>query len=231
MTMRADEAVSLETLDVLARALHVKNAELQPTLDAIVAQAATTTPAAKWAGLLLVAHNELAPAATSGRPPHDLDLLQQRLRSGPCLDTAQQQAVHSIPNTATDERWPEVMKYAVSLGVGSMLCVPLWVDERTLGSLSLYADRPEAFEEHDLQTVKLFATLAALALSGAQLTEQLQAALRNRELIGQAKGILMERLRVTEDDAFLLLARASQNQNRKLVAVAQHLVDSGELPG
>jgi GAF domain-containing protein len=109
--------------------------------------------------------------------------------------------------------------------------VPLWVDERTLGALSLYSDRPMSFHGQEEQTVSLFATLSALALAGAQRAAQLQSALRNREIIGQAKGILIERLRVTEDAAFVLLAQASQKQNQKLVAVAQHLVDTGELPG
>lgn len=226
------EDVSFAALEVLARTLHVKNAELQPTLDAIVAEAIQTVPAAKYAGLLLVQRHELTPQSTIGRPPHLLDLLQQRLKSGPCVETAETQSVHRIDNmSTTDRRWPEFMAEAVKLGVCSMLCVPLWVDERTLGSLSLYADHPAAFGDHDEQPVTFFATLAAIALSGAQRADQMNAALRNREVIGQAKGILMERLRVTEDAAFLLLAQASQNQNRKLVAVAQHLVDTGELAG
>jgi GAF domain-containing protein len=225
------EPIGVEALDVLARALHVKNAELQPTLDAIVTGAVSTIPAASDAGLILVQHRELVPQSTTGNPPHLLDLLQQKIRSGPCLETAQSQTVVRVDNTGRDARWPEFMDKAVSLGVCSMLCVPLWVDERTLGALSLYSDRPMSFRAPDEQTVNLFATLAALALAGAQRAEQLQSALRNREIIGQAKGVLIERLRVTEDAAFVLLAQASQNQNRKLVTVAQHLVDTGELLG
>jgi GAF domain-containing protein len=225
------EVGDIAALDVLARALHVKNAELQPTLDAIVTTAVSTIPAASDAGLILVQHHELVPQSTTGSPPHLLDLLQQKTRSGPCLETAQSQTVTRVDNTASDARWPEFMAQAVSLGVGSMLCVPLWVDERTLGALSLYSDRPMSFHGQEEQTVSLFATLSALALVGAQRAAQLQSALRNREIIGQAKGILIERLRVTEDAAFVLLAQASQKQNQKLVAVAQHLVDTGELPG
>jgi GAF domain-containing protein len=225
------EPVGVEALDVLARALHVKDAELQPTLDAIVTSAVSTIPAASDAGLILVQHHELVPQSTTGNPPHLLDLLQQKTRSGPCLETAQSQTVVRVDNTGGDARWPEFMDKAVGLGVCSMLCVPLWVDERTLGALSLYSDRPMSFHGQDVHTVNLFATLAALALAGAQRADQLQSALRNREIIGQAKGVLIERLRVTEDAAFVLLAQASQNQNRKLVTVAQHLVDTGELPG
>ena len=76
---------------------------------------------------------------------------------------------------------------------------------------------------------QLFGTHAALALAEAHRVEQLQAALRNRDLIGQAKGILIERHRLTPDDAFRRLSEVSQSINLKLTAVAQHLVDTGEL--
>jgi GAF domain-containing protein len=225
------EAFSFEALDVLARALHVKNAEVQPTLDAIVTSAVQALPAARHAGLILVERRELIPQSTTGNPPHLLDLLQQRLKSGPCLEAAEQQAVIRIDDTTTDPRWPDFMPEAVKLGVFSMLCVPLRVDERIVGTLSLYADRPQVFDEQADAAVRLFATLAALALTGAQRAAQLQSALRNREIIGQAKGVLMERLRITEDAAFVLLAQASQNRNTKLVAIAAHLVETGELLG
>jgi ANTAR domain len=59
----------------------------------------------------------------------------------------------------------------------------------------------------------------------------MRAAVVNRDLIGQAKGILMERHRITADAAFALLAEASQHKNVKLTEVAAHLVETGELTG
>jgi len=50
-------------------------------------------------------------------------------------------------------------------------------------------------------------------------------------VIGQAKGILMERLLVTPEDAFDILRRTSQQLNIKLREVAHKLTESGELPG
>ena len=57
------------------------------------------------------------------------------------------------------------------------------------------------------------------------------AALANRDVIGQAKGILMERYHMTADTAFSRLTQASQHQNRKLTDLAAHFVETGELPG
>jgi GAF domain-containing protein len=120
---------------------------------------------------------------------------------------------------------------AVALGVRSMMCVPLRVHERVLGALSLYSDRPAAFTSHDEQVIRLYATLAAIALAEAQRTDQLHTALASRDVIGQAKGILMERHRVSAETAFGLLSRASQDANMRLPAVARHLAETGELLG
>jgi GAF domain-containing protein len=222
---------SVRSLDILARALHVKNAELEPALRAIVSAAVGTLSSAQHAGLIIVARGELVPQATTGRPPQLLDELQQKLKDGPCLHAAVQQALIRIDDISGERRWPEFAAEAENLGVASMLCVPLRVHERSLGTLSLYAERVTAFTGHDERITTLFATLAAIALAEAQRTDQLQTALGNRDVIGQAKGILMERHRITAEAAFNQLSQASQGVNMKLTAVARHLVETGELFG
>lgn len=220
---------SWSVLGGLARALHLKNAELQPTLDAIVSMAVRTIASAQYAGLILLVDGLLLPQATTDQPPHDLDLFQRDLGNGPCIAAATEQSVVRLDDTRSDVRWSAFAERALSLGVVSMLCAPLWVDEARLGTLSLYSRRPSAFSEHDVQLTCLYATHAALALADAQRAEKLHTAVRNRDVIGQAKGILMERCRLTPDGAFRRLSLASQAANLKLIAVAQHLVDTGEL--
>jgi hypothetical protein len=80
-------------------------------------------------------------------------------------------------------------------------------------------------------TRTLFATLAVIELAEAHRTDQLQTALGHRDVIDQAKGILMERYRLTADAAFAHLTRASQDMSMKLPAVALHLIETGELLG
>jgi AmiR/NasT family two-component response regulator len=60
-----------------------------------------------------------------------------------------------------------------------------------------------------------------------ELTDQLQQALESRDVIGQAKGLLMTRHAVTADVAFEMLRRASQDTNVKLRELAKKLVVSG----
>ena len=95
---------------------------------------------------------------------------------------------------------------------------------RASGRISLDGDA-------DLDIAKICAALAAAAIADARRGEQLRDALSRRDVIGQAKGILMERGRITADQAFALLAGTSQRLNRKLTVVAEHLVDTGILLG
>ena len=106
-----------------------------------------------------------------------------------------------------------------------------------LSALNLYAKLPHAFGATDRAQGQLFATLARLALDSAEeraaddkRAGNLTEALRTSELIGQAQGILMERERITADQAFDVLRRASQHMNIKLRDVAETLVETGESP-
>jgi GAF domain-containing protein len=221
---------SAESLEIMARALHVKNAELQPTLEAIAATAVTVLSPVRYAALTVLSRGELVPRASTAEPPLLLDRLQQRLGDGPCINAAKHQSVFRIDDTREDLRWPEFCAAAARLDVRSMLCVPLWIDERGLGALSLYADQAAAFSESHERVTVLLATFAALALAEAQRADQMHDALANRDVIGQAKGILMERHGVTADAAFSVLSRVSQAENRKLAEIARRFVETGDLP-
>ena len=132
-------AQAASTMEVLARALHVRDAQLQPTLDAIVSAAASALNAGRDAGLILLERGKLVPRAVTGRAPLYLDLQQQQAGEGPCIEAARRQIVIRIDDTRSDPRWPGFMAEAREHGVLSQLCIPLWVDERSLGTLSLYA--------------------------------------------------------------------------------------------
>jgi AmiR/NasT family two-component response regulator len=104
------------------------------------------------------------------------------------------------------------------------------VQHRQPGSVVERDRSPGAFEEACEQIGLLFASHAAVALAGAQHEGHLKAGMRNRDVIGQAKGILMERYKIDAQQAFAVLSRVSQEMNRKLADVAAELAGSGELP-
>jgi len=75
-----------------------------------------------------------------------------------------------------------------------------------------------------------FAAHAAIALESAQTEAHLRSGLVTRTVIGQSEGILMERLKITADQAFGVLSRLSMEHDVKLREVARRLVETGEVP-
>jgi hypothetical protein len=108
-----------------------------------------------------------------------------------------------------------------------MLSFQLFVEGDNLGALNLYATVPDAFTDDDESVGLLLA--AAIAMKATRNDINLRAALVNRDIIGQAKGILMERLKVDQVEAFGLLSQASKRSNRKLIAIAEELTLTGDL--
>ncbi|MFW3172962.1 ANTAR domain-containing protein [Geodermatophilus sp. CPCC 206100] len=90
---------------------------------------------------------------------------------------------------------------------------------------------PRAFDAESEDVGLLLAAHAAVALAGARLEDHLRRAVSSRDLIGQAEGILMERYELTSDQAFQVLARVSQQTDRKLVDISDELCRTGTRPG
>jgi len=205
---------------------------LQATLERIVEAAVANVPGACMAGISQVEdrHRIDTPAGTD-ELVFRVDRAQYDVGEGPCLSTIYEDQTVRLPDTGTDDRWPKFSRVARELGVGSMLSFQLYVKGTNLGALNLYSPEPNAFDDECEHIGLLFAGHAGVAFAGSQRQAQLNHAIAGRDLIGQAKGILMERFKITSEQAFGLLVRASQTGNVKLRDVAERLVSSGELAG
>jgi GAF domain-containing protein len=163
----------------------------------------------------------------------EVDELQYDTGQGPCVEATKQNAPAIYgADVAHDERWPAFGPRAAARGIGSLISYKLAAED-TVGALNLYSRRTDAFGEADRDTAYLLALFASVVLASTQArmqATQLREALESRDVIGQAKGILMERERVTADDAFDMLRRASQHLNRKLRDLAEELAATGEEP-
>jgi GAF domain-containing protein len=220
-----------ETAEVLFTAGTVSD-----TLSSVVDLAVATIDGCDFAGIFLLQGEGVTTPAHTDPLVIAIDALQQSVREGPCLDAIAHRLVFYAEDLSTDLRWPKFAAEATSIGIRGVLALPISADEQ-LGAVNLYARLPIAFGVVDRAKAAILASLAGLALSAAQSHEDeerralsFQAALRTREIIGEALGILMERERITADQAFVVLRRASQHLNIKLREVAQHLVDTGEDP-
>ena len=163
----------------------------------------------------------------------ELDRIQDATDEGPCLSAGRDDTVVISDDLGTDERWPTFGPRAADLGVRSALSYPLFLhrhDGDRIGVLNLYGNASAAFDAVAIDLGEVFAAQCAAALAAAIAREGLQAALESRDVIGQAKGILMQRHRWSANEAFDQIRAVSQRRNVKVRAVAEHVADTGELP-
>ncbi|MFD9739660.1 ANTAR domain-containing protein [Umezawaea sp. NPDC059074] len=223
-------------IETLTRALlntTTVGAALQSVIDATM----VAVPAATMASVTLrTAKGEVFTPVQTDAQATELDLVQYRSGRGPCLDAADPRgpAYAESPDLTGERRWPRFSAAAVAAGyraVHSIELLPGAGSDRLTGGLNIYFRDPLELGDTDRRTVLLLATHASLALAHARSTEladlhdlELRAAIDSRDVIGQAKGILMHRQGISADKAFDLLRGTSQELNVKLVELARNLV-------
>lgn len=130
----------------------------------------------------------------------------------------------------TDEvvRAVDAGEEAAVLGLRSVLPLRLAVGRPRAGVLNLYSRQPEAFDSTAVRIGQLLTKHITIALESAATREQLTEAMRTRDLIGQATGVLMTRLSMDAATAFDWLVRTSQTENVKLREIAFRIVEAAE---
>lgn len=231
------------TLLALAFASIAQHLYDAPTYDEVlrrIAEAAVATiTGSESASVTLRDDGEFRTAASTGRSATGVDEAQYDAGQGPSLDAFTTPMVDA--SAFPDARWPALGEAPFTFGVESSLSYQLHLGsgedvEAGTGSLNIYALTPDAFDEaaHEIGAIlAAHASVAARAV-GDRITleglgRHLERALLSRDVIGQAKGILMERLKVTPDDAFEILRSSSQHLNVKLREVARELTATGEV--
>ncbi|MDT7803469.1 MAG: hypothetical protein QOI78_6902 [Actinomycetota bacterium] len=233
---RVDEVTT--ALDQLAGTFEEEE-ELSLVLQRVCRQVVHAVPDAELASITLLRDGAPYTAAATGDRAHRIDQAQYEAGQGPCLEAARTGELQRVEVTEAAQRWPEFTAAAGESAVLGYLSTPLFIDCEYHGSLNLYDTGGNSFGALDAALLELYTTAAEAALRSArrrrtarETTTQLTAALTSRAVIDQAKGILMALHRVSADDAFELLVKASQERNVKLREVARQLVTSaGEDPG
>ena len=228
----------VEALERLGR-LSLRKLSMDELLQTVADLTKAVTPGQPEASVLLLVEDEPTTVVSTGQLATDLDEKQYDRGDGPCLHAARTGEVTEIADTRTETRWRDYVQRAAERGNLSSLSIPLVIDEdeQVSGALNVYARRPEAFDEGSRSTATRFGPYAAVATanlyayrSARDMADNLQRALDSRAVIDQAKGVLIERYKITPDQAFQLLARVSMNANQKLRVVADRLVHTGEFP-
>ncbi|GAA5186545.1 hypothetical protein GCM10023322_33030 [Rugosimonospora acidiphila] len=193
------------------------------------------------ASVTLYRHGAVIDTVASDAVAAELDDLQFGTGLGPGPEAMRGEGPVSVSDLANSPRWPVLAAAAAQLGMASALCHGLFVHRSAqwsaLGAFTLYGTAPGAFSDEDQEFASILAAYMAVAVAMAHRRDEverreaaLHRGLSTRDVIGQAKGILMERQRLSAGDAFDLLRRVSQRLNRKLADVAQQLAETGEMP-
>ena len=202
--------------------------DLEETLGQIVSVAVDTISSVDAGSISMTRHGQIDTLHPTCEHIRKLDEIQAELHEGPCITAIEDPPDNGIV-VAQDmageaaERWPHYAPRVVDAGYHGLMSTTLSTDGGVRAALNLYAARPDAFTENCRTIAGLFGIQAALLLEGSHQAAHLQKAVDSRDLIGQAKGILMERFTVDDEAAFQMLVRSSQETNIKLTAVAQWL--------
>ncbi|MBC3193336.1 GAF and ANTAR domain-containing protein [Pseudonocardia sp. C8] len=180
------------------------------------------------AAVSLTTGGRVSTPATTGPEATALEELEQEIGEGPCLQAIRDERNFAVRDLAADPRWPRYGPAAARRGVRSMVACRLFADARTIGALNVFGARVDAFDEADQDRITVLAAHAAVAIDAARTRANLQEAIRSRQVIGEAIGILKERYAISSATAFDRLATASQQLNIKLRAIAEHLAQEPE---
>jgi GAF domain-containing protein len=233
-----DPTPMTRALETLGR-LSLRELSIEELLQTITELALTVTSGDAESSVTLVVKGEASTVASSGRMAIALDERQYEGGVGPCLHSARSGEITEITDARTDDRWGEYTGHAFDSGMLSSLSIPLEIDRdrQVTAALNIYAHEANAFDDAGRAAATSFGAYAAVATANLhayrtaqEAAENLQVALTSRATIDQAKGILMERHRLTADQAFQVLAEVSMSENVKVREVADHLVRTGELP-
>ncbi|WP_072806213.1 GAF and ANTAR domain-containing protein [Rhodococcoides yunnanense] len=218
----------------LARSMHHSSSAHPITADGLLYEVTTSAArlvtAVDHAGVSLIRRHgkdhTIESTAPTGEAPRLIDKLQEEFGDGPCLDAIRGHHTVHVCDYTTETRWPQLARAIVDhTSVRSSLSIQLYTDQQSFGALNLYSDSAAAFDEDTVQQALALAAHAAVGLSGARRDAQFRSALASRDIIGQAKGIIMERFSIDALQAFRLLSKLSQGQNVPVAQIAAQLVE------
>jgi GAF domain-containing protein len=222
-----------EVYSALARVVLV-NRGLDEVLDEVVQIAQEALPGAEQTSITLMSGDKAWTAAYAGQLAYVADELQYATGHGPCMDAGRTGLMLVSNDLAAETRWPDYApRVSEELGLYSSMSAPMPFQGSTIGGLNVYSTARGSFTAESTAAAEAVAAHVAVAVMNADAhaeataqAQNLKRALESRKVIDMALGILMATHHCTADEAFTLLSRTSQNQNKKLRELAAALVEA-----
>ncbi len=201
--------------------------DIDDVLKGVTSTVIELLPGADTSGVLLVSKGGTFESLSgTSELIYEVDRLQEKHNAGPCVEAATNELIVRTDDFENETRWPEYSREVCKLGVRSGISFKLYTGDRTAGALNVFSRKPHSFDTDAEVIGSILAAHAAAAILASRETEQLNTALLSRDLIGQAKGILMERFDLDAIGAFDMLRKLSQQMNVRLAEVAHRVVDT-----
>jgi GAF domain-containing protein len=184
------------------------------------------------AGLMLSdAERRLCSVAASDDRFAHLEELQIEHQEGPCIEAFDMKEMVSAGDLASDGRWPLFSGAAVARNVRAVLASPLPYNQDAVGVVAVLSEQRRPWSAEGelalLALTDLAALLIASMMAGEQQSEmalQLQGALSSRQVIEQAKGVLVGKQGISPREAYEQLRSRARSQRRKLSVVCAEVV-------
>ena len=227
MNTECPRSLDLEMTGFVRDLQRQQSHDVKGVLSELTAGAVRLVPGAQHAGITVSARGKVSTVSATGPLPVELDEIQGFYGMGPCLSAAKNENVVRVDDIEHDPRWPAYSQAAIArTPIRSVLSLALVSDSPGKSSLNVYAEKPNAFDVGITQTALMYAAYTSMAWLLVRRDAQFHRAIESRDIIGQAKGMLMERFKIDATHAFELLKRLSQSSNTPLAKVAAELVEA-----
>lgn len=225
------KARQLETLSKVSTTI-VSNQYLQEILQLIVTVTAEMMGSTICSIVLLdEQRQELEIAATQS--------LSEEYRRKPSVKVGQsisglvvkERRLITVLDVRTDPRYL-FRDLAKREGLCSLLSVPMMVKDRIVGVINSYTSSAHHFPGEETELLQTVASQAAVAIENTRLIQQtaaMQEALETRKCVERAKGILMRKHKLSEDETFRLIQRQSMNTRKTMREIAEAIILASEI--
>lgn len=198
--------------------------------DAIVTMAVEVIGGCDHASIMMRGKDgQFATVASTDEVARTVDHLERTHGEGPCLDAI----IEDAPQFEDDlseahTHWPVFAQEVVrQTSVRSAAGFRIIAAGEKIGALDLFSDRVGGISEASADQAMVLAAFAAVAVSTLHQRHEVQTlsqGLESNREIGKAIGLLMAFHKITDNEAFDLLRRTSQDMNIKLAEVAREVV-------
>jgi transcriptional regulator with GAF, ATPase, and Fis domain len=207
---------------------------LEELVGTVARLALSSLASADGASVVVCRDGRLVTSYPTDETVRRLEAVQQERGVGPTLDAIRAGSRIALPlDPSHRSRYPSFAEAAADRSITAVLALPLLTSARCTGALTLYSTSVRSFPEEQVARADAVAGRASVLLANAtdyaaaiRLNRSLRDALLTRELIGEAKGIIMANRGCSPEEAFEALRTHSQHENRKLHAIARELVAS-----